>query len=205
MIAIVDYNAGNLRSVKRACDALGLDSEFTSDPEKVARADRVIFPGVGHAATAMQTLRGAGLDSALVAAFERGAPILGICVGAQILLDGSDEGPVEGLGLMPGRVRHFELADPELKIPHIGWNEIEVTQPHPMLSGVSQGDSFYFVHSYYLDPEKPEHVFATADYGGPFCVAVGRENLFATQFHPEKSGRLGLELLERFASWEGSC
>lgn len=205
MIAIVDYNAGNLRSVKRACDAIGLASEFTSDPDRVAAAERIIFPGVGHAGTAMETVRKAGLDGALVAAFERGAPILGICVGAQILLDGSDEGPTEGLGLIPGRTRHFELDDPALKIPHIGWNDLVVTQPHPLLEGLVEDDAFYFVHSYYLSPDQDAHVYATADYGGAFCAAIGRDNLFATQFHPEKSGRLGLALLERFAGWEGTC
>jgi len=205
MIVIVDYNAGNLRSVKRACDALGIVSALSSQPEVVAKASRIIFPGVGHAETAMRVLSESGLGGALVEAIEAGVPTLGICVGAQILLSGSDEGPVEGLNLIPGRTRRFSLSQEDLKIPHIGWNEVEVIRAHPLLEGLLEGDSFYFVHSYYLDPARPENAYAIADYGKPFCAAIGRGNLFATQFHPEKSGRLGLEFLERFSRWDGSC
>jgi glutamine amidotransferase len=204
MLAIVDYNAGNLRSVKRACDAVGLRSEFTQDPEAVVRAERVIFPGVGHAKTTMETLSQRGLGEAIVAAFRRGTPILGICVGAQLLLDGSEEGPTRALGLIPGMTRRFALGDPSLKIPHIGWNEVRATQPHPLLGHLSGEDEFYFVHGYYPDASDPRHVYAQSDYGGSFCCAIGRDNLFATQFHPEKSGRLGLSLLERFSRWEGT-
>ena len=205
MIVIVDYNAGNLRSVKRACDALGIVSALSSQPEVVAKASRIIFPGVGHAETAMRVLSESGLGGALVEAIEAGVPTLGICVGAQILLSGSDEGPVEGLNLIPGRTRRFSLSQGDLKIPHIGWNEVEVIRAHPLLEGLLAGDSFYFVHSYYLDPARQENAYAIADYGKPFCAAIGRGNLFATQFHPEKSGRLGLEFLERFSRWDGSC
>lgn len=203
MLAILDYGGGNLRSVKRACDAVGLQAVFTQDPDAVAKAERVIFPGVGHAKTAMETLVRSGLREALLERFHAGTPILGICVGAQLLLDGSEEGPTQGLGLVPGMTKLFRLSDPQLKIPHIGWNEVRVTQPHPLLAGFSPGDELYFVHSYYLAPSQREHVFAEADYGGPFCVALGRDNLFATQFHPEKSGRFGLDLLQRFARWDG--
>ncbi len=204
MIAIVDYDAGNLRSVKRACDAVGIDALFTQDAELVAGADRIIFPGVGHARAAMDTLIRSGLRDALLQAFARGTPILGICVGAQLLLDGSEEGPTPGLGLIPGMTRRFALADPTLKIPHIGWNEVRPTQPHPLLAEIEPGDELYFVHSYYLDPAEPRHAYASSDYGGPFCCAIGRDNLFATQFHPEKSGRFGLRLLRRFAAWDGT-
>ncbi len=204
MITIVDYNAGNLRSVKRACDAVGIDAVFTQDPELVASGERIIFPGVGHAKAAMETLAKTGLDQALRRAFERGAPILGICVGAQLLLDSSEEGPVDALGWIPGMTRRFRIEDPSLKIPHMGWNEVNVTRPHPLLESFSPGDELYFVHSYYLEPKSTEHVFATSEYGRPFCVALGRDNVFATQFHPGKSGRLGLAMLERFASWEGT-
>lgn len=205
MLTIVDYNAGNLRSVQRACDAVGIRSHFTQDPDVVSRADRIIFPGVGHAKTAMDTLTDLGMADAIREAFGRGAPILGICVGAQLMLEGSDEGDTVGLGLLPGRTRRFALSDPELKVPHMGWNTLSVEQPHPLLAGISDDDAVYFVHSYYLDPRDAKHRFATSDYGGSFCTAIGHDNLFATQFHPEKSGRLGLEFLRRFSSWEGGA
>jgi imidazole glycerol-phosphate synthase subunit HisH len=206
MLAIVDYNAGNLRSVKRACDAVGLEALFTQDPAAVARADKIIFPGVGHARSCMDTLTRTGLGTAIQDAFARGTPILGICVGAQLLLDGSEEGETRGLGLIPGMTRRFRLGDPSLKIPHIGWNEVKPTQPHFLLGEIEPGDEFYFVHSYYLAATDPRAVFALSDYGGAFGCAIGRDNLFATQFHPEKSGRLGLRLLQRFARWDGtSC
>jgi glutamine amidotransferase len=204
MIAIVDYNAGNLRSVKRACDAVGLDAVFTQEPEIVARAERVIFPGVGHARTCMETLERTGLADALKEALHRGTPVLGICVGAQLTLDGSDEGPTHGLGLVPGRTRLLKTGDQRLKVPHIGWNGLRIEQTHPLLAGLADLDEVYFVHSYYLDPSESRHVYATTDHGARFCVALGRDNLFATQFHPEKSGPLGLDLLSRFSRWEGT-
>lgn len=204
MLAILDYGGGNLRSVKRACDAVGVDALFTQDPAQVKSATRVIFPGVGHAKTCMETLERSGLRDALLEAHHRGVPILGICVGAQLVLDGSEEGPTHGLSLVPGMTKRFELQDRTLKVPHIGWNEVTVERKHPLLAGISPGDAMYFVHSYYFAPEKPEHVLAQTDYGGSFCCALGKGNLFATQFHPEKSGRLGLDLLARFARWDGN-
>lgn len=204
MLTIVDYNAGNLRSVKRACDKVGLESRLTQDPDVVANASKVIFPGVGAAKSAMDTLRQTGLDEALKVAANKGTPILGICVGAQIMLDRSEEGDVPSLGLIAGVTRRFKRDDPALKIPHIGWNQAHVVKPHPLLIGLRDSDEVYFVHSYYLDPSSPAHVYATTDYGGEFCCAIGRDNLFATQFHPEKSGPVGLALLERFSRWEGT-
>jgi glutamine amidotransferase len=205
MITIVDYNAGNLRSVKRACDAAGVDSVLTQEPEGVLAASRVIFPGVGAAKSAMDTVRSRGLDEALREAVRRGTPVLGICIGAQIILDRSEEGDVDCLGLLPGSTKRFRLEDPRLKVPHIGWNEVRVEKPHPLLAGLAPGDELYFVHSYYPSPSDGQQVYATADYGGRFCCALGRRNLFATQFHPEKSGPIGLDLLARFAKWDGSC
>ncbi len=203
MITIIDYNAGNLRSVKRACDAVGIESRLSSDPDQIAKAEKLIFPGVGAAQSAMQTLNHSGIGDALRMAHGRGIPILGICLGTQIILDGSDEGDTPALGLIPGRTRRFQLQDATLKIPHMGWNQVIVAQPHPLLAGIDPGDEFYFVHSYFPAPASATHVYATTDYGGDFPSALGRENLFATQFHPEKSGRLGLALLARFATWDG--
>jgi glutamine amidotransferase len=203
VITIVDYNAGNLRSVKRACDAVGIDSIFTQDADRVAKADRLIFPGVGHAKTAMDTLEHTGLAGAVRQVVQRGVPVLGICVGAQLALEGSEEGPTPGLGFIPGYTRLLRLEDPRLKIPHIGWNNLQIERPHPLLAHIRPEDEVYFVHSYYLAPQGSEHVYATTDYGLRFCVALGRDNLFATQFHPEKSGPVGLALLAAFARWDG--
>lgn len=205
MITIIDYNAGNLRSVKRACDAVGIESRLSSDPDLIAKAEKLIFPGVGAAQSAMHTLNHSGIGEALRMAHGRGIPILGICLGTQIILNGSDEGDTPTLGLIPGRTRRFQLQDATLKIPHMGWNQVNVLQPHPLLSGIDAGDEFYFVHSYFPAPASATHVYATADYGGAFPCALGRENLFATQFHPEKSGRFGLALLARFAKWDGTA
>jgi imidazole glycerol-phosphate synthase subunit HisH len=209
MITIVDYNAGNIRSVLRACAEVEAEAEITNDPRKVQKATKIIFPGVGAAPSAMEYLTRTGLDIALKYAFKEGVPILGICIGAQIVLKESEEGdPATGrgqtcLGLVPGKTVHFKLTDKTLKIPHMGWNEVKVVQPHPLLEGIKQGDEFYFVHSYYPQPADKKNVYAVADYGGDFCCALGYKNLFAAQFHAEKSGRLGLELLSRFVKWNG--
>jgi imidazole glycerol-phosphate synthase subunit HisH len=203
-LTIVDYNGGNLRSVQRACHAVGVESDFTQDPDIVRRAERLIFPGVGNAQTAMETVIRLGLDVALREALARGIPVLGICVGAQLILESSEESSIPCLGLLPGKTQRFRLADPALKIPHIGWNEVKVTRPHVLFDALEPGDEFYFVHSYYPNPADAETAIAAADYGGPFCCALGKDNLVATQFHPEKSGRLGLQLLQRFSRWQGS-
>lgn len=202
MITIVDYKAGNLTSVKRALDHLGLAAQISADPEVVRRAERLIFPGVGHAGAAMEVLKIRGLDAALKEAFNRGTPILGICIGCQIILDYSEEGDTPGLNLIPGVCPRFQLQDQALKIPHMGWNTITVTQPHPVLSHLQPRDAFYFVHSYFPQPKDAAAVFATCEYEITFPVAIGRENLFAVQFHAEKSGPLGLQLLENFARWQ---
>jgi glutamine amidotransferase len=204
MIAIVDYKAGNLTSVKRALDYLGIPGCITADPEVVRRAERIIFPGVGHAGTAMSVLKERGLDAALRDAFQQGTPILGTCVGAQIVLSHSEEGDTECLGLIPGDCARFRLADPTLKIPHMGWNEVRLVQPHPVLDGVPDGTAFYFVHSYYLRPVENGQVFATCEYEVIFPAIIGCRNLIATQFHSEKSGPVGLAILRNFAGWSGS-
>lgn len=205
MITILDYGAGNLRSVQRACRAIGREERVVRDAESLRRAERIIFPGIGAARSAMDNLAELGVVDAFLECVHAGIPTLGICIGAQVALDRSEEGDTPCLGLIPGVTRRFDLDDPTLKVPHIGWNEVRVTRPHPLLEGLKPGDEFYFVHSYYLDPESPEHSFAVSDYGGEFTCAIGRDNFFATQFHPEKSGRFGLELLERFVRWEGDA
>ncbi len=204
MITIVDYNAGNIRSVQRACNEVGVESLITQDPEMVVKSERIIFPGVGAAASAMETVKQRGLDEALKEALKKEIPVLGICIGAQIILDRSEESETECLGIIPGITKRFQLQDPTLKVPHMGWNAVNVTQSHPLLEGIEKGDEFYFVHSYYPNPTSNNHIYATADYETPFCCALGKDNLFATQFHPEKSGRFGLQLLERFSKWNGS-
>jgi glutamine amidotransferase len=201
MITIIDYNAGNIRSVLRACAEVGTEAMTTSDPAVVAKAEKIIFPGVGAAPSAMEYLKQTGLDTAIKNAFMSSVPVLGICLGAQIVLTDSEEGPQPCLGLVPGKTVRFKLEDKSLKIPHMGWNEVKVVKPHPLLDGIKAGDEFYFVHSYYPNPSDKQNIYAVADYGGDFCCALGYRNLFATQFHPEKSGRLGLRILERFSRW----
>jgi glutamine amidotransferase len=204
MITVIDYGAGNIRSVLRACAEVGEEVVRTGDPAVVAKATKVIFPGVGAAPSAMAYLKDMGLDSAIKNAVRSGVPVLGICLGAQIVLDRSEEGSTPCLGLIPGTTVRFRPPDAGYKIPHIGWNDVKVTQPHPLLDGLQPGDEFYFVHSYYPRPARDEDVYAVSDHGEEFCAAIGRDNLFATQFHPEKSGRLGLELLARFQTWDGT-
>lgn len=201
MITIVDYKAGNLTSVKRALDHLGIQNQISKDPVVVRNAERVIFPGVGAAGAAMEVLKERNLDSALKESFRRGTPILGICIGSQIILSRSEEGNTPGLDLMPGVCSRFRPRDEALKVPHMGWNAVMVTQSHPVLSHLQPGDEFYFVHSYYPQPEDPTQVFAICEYGITFPVAIGKENLFAVQFHAEKSGPLGLQLLKNFSEW----
>jgi glutamine amidotransferase len=201
MITIVDYKAGNLTSVKRALDHLGLENRISKDPDVVRNAKRIIFPGVGAAGAAMGVLNEQNLDSALRESFQKGTPILGICIGCQIILTHSEEDDTPCLDLISGETVRFQLSDPALKIPHMGWNTVTVTQPHPILSHLRPGDEFYFVHSFYPQPDDSTKVYATSDYGGTFPVAVGKNNLFAVQFHAEKSGPLGLQLLENFSEW----
>lgn len=203
MVVIVDYDAGNLASVLRACREVGAKAEISGDPVRVRDAERVVFPGVGAAGSAMRSLRASGVGAALVDAFQAGTPILGICLGLQISLDRSEENDTETLGLVPGEVRRFRLDDPALKVPHMGWNAVRVVQEHPVLGGIEEGDEFYFVHAYRPVPAQARHVLAESEYEGAFCSALGCGNLVATQFHPEKSGRVGLRLLERFLAWDG--
>lgn len=202
-VAVVDYDAGNTLSVIRALEKVGAKVELTPDPEKVASAEAVVLPGVGNFGDCVEKLRSRGMDAACREAFEKGTPFLGVCVGLQVLFEGSDESPVvSGLGILPGRCRRF-ASDPEgerLRIPHMGWNHLSLARQHPVLEGLD-GEAFYFVHSYYPEPADGGDVLASADYGGEFCAAAGRDNLVATQFHPEKSSRAGLSLYANFLSW----
>jgi imidazole glycerol-phosphate synthase subunit HisH len=205
-LTIIDYDGGNLRSVQHACAAVGISSSYSRDPDVIRKASRLVFPGVGHAETALIALRQSGMDQALKEALDRGVWILGICLGSQLILDSSEEATSPALGFLRGATRRFTFENRAFKVPHIGWNEVRVVQPHFLLSGISAGDEVYFVHSYYPAPTNPSEVFAVSEHGGEFCCALGKDNLFATQFHPEKSGRLGLGILERFQRWEGqSC
>jgi glutamine amidotransferase len=153
----------------------------------------------------MRSLRANGMGEALQEAIRTGTPVLGICLGLQISLDHSEESEQDTLGLIPGQVRRFAFDRPELKIPHMGWNEVRVVKAHPLLADVRPGDEFYFVHSYYPQPERREDVFAVTDYEIEFTCALGRDNFFGMQCHPEKSGRVGLSVLARFAAWDGTC
>lgn len=201
MIAIIDYKAGNLKSVERALSYLGFACRVTADRAFILEAERIIFPGVGAAGTAMETLVAEGLDETLRRAAAQGKPFLGICLGAQVILEGSEEGPTDCLGLIPGRVRRFQLSG--LRIPHMGWNHISVEKPHPILHDLHPQAQYYFVHSYFPAPEAAEEVIATTDYGVNFASVLGRGNVVATQFHPEKSGAYGLKILRNFCTWDG--
>ena len=194
MIAIVDYRAGNLTSVKLAFDAIGAETVVTSDPASVRAAERVVFPGVGAAASAMSNLKALGLEGAVREAAQSGRPFLGICLGMQILFEHSEEdGGVDLLGVLPGKVRRFPDV-PGCKVPEIGWNDVQADDPRGALK---TGDEFYFVHSYYAELG-PFTVGRTSYAGVEFTAAVRKGKLFATQFHPEKSGRIGLALLRSF-------
>jgi imidazole glycerol-phosphate synthase subunit HisH len=198
-VAVVDYDAGNTLSVTRALKKVGAKVELTPDPERVLAADAVVLPGVGAFGDCMRKLRERGMDEACGEAFRRGNPFLGVCVALQVVFEGSEESPgVEGLGLMPGRVVRFR--GDGLKVPQIGWNELSLVRSHPVLDGLD-GEAFYFVHSYYPEPEEVGDLIGETEYGVRFCSAAGRENLVAVQFHPEKSSGAGLGLYENFLSW----
>ena len=202
-MVIIDYQAGNLTSVVRSFKALGVEGRVTQDPAVVAAASRVVFPGVGAAGKAMATLRELGLDRALKESFRKGIPILGICLGAQIILESSEENDTPCLGLLPGHTRALPHRS-GLKIPHMGWNRVRFLRPHPVFQGLPEEAEYYFVHSYYPDPAEAAMVLGVTEHGVEFPSALGWRNLVATQFHPEKSGRYGLKILENFLAWDGA-
>jgi glutamine amidotransferase len=202
MIAIIDYFAGNLTSVKRSLDYLNIKNEITDDKQKIKDSIGIIFPGVGAAGSAMKNLISKGLDEILRDEVAKGKPLLGICLGCQIILDYSEENNTKCLGLIPGRCNRFcsELKDEQgepINIPHMGWNQVNILKDNPLFDGIENKMDFYFVHGYYPEP-KEEYILGTTNYGIEFCSVLGREGLWALQFHPEKSGRFGLKILENF-------
>lgn len=197
MIAIVDYGMGNLRSVQKALERVGAQAEITAAPERVAAAAGVVLPGVGAFGEAMRNLERAGLVEPLCQA-AAARPFLGICLGQQLLFEESEElGYHRGLGLLPGRVARFSGP---LKVPHVGWNQVHIVQPSPLLDGVADNSFAYFVHSYFVIPSDPALTLADTEYGVRFASIVGRQSLFGIQFHPEKSQETGLRILASFAS-----
>ena len=200
MIAIVDYGVGNLFSLTQSFHAIGADITVTSDPAVLRNADKILLPGVGAFGDAAEKLRKSGLDTVLIEEAGKGKPLMGICLGMQLLFEeGYEYGCHKGLGLIKGCVRPIADVIPnELKVPHMGWNGLDIQRSNRILANVSQGDCVYFVHSYYADAE-PDAVIATAEYGVPLTAAVEKGNVFGCQFHPEKSGKVGLEILRAFS------
>jgi glutamine amidotransferase len=201
MITIVDYQMGNLRSVQKALERVGSETRITGDPEQIATAEKLVLPGVGAFGDAMHELKVRDIVPAIGAFVRGGRPFLGICLGLQLLFDSSDEGGNhEGLGIIPGKVVRFDGLAPELKVPHMGWNTLEHVQSVPILDAISSESHFYFVHSHYVVPAAPEVVAAKTTYGTSFCAMICHENVMATQFHPEKSQQVGLQMLSNFAA-----
>ena len=213
MIAILDYKAGNQTSVLRALNSLNIEAQITEDDDTLLKADGVIFPGVGAAAQAMNRLISTGQDKLLSRIVENKIPLLGICLGCQILLEHSDESDTKTLGILPGICRKFPetwkedvlnekgnvLTQENIRIPHMGWNSIEIHKDSPILNNIKTGDTVYFVHSFYPEPKNPDEMcIASATYGEKFCSIFGRDGLWAIQFHPEKSGEIGLQILKNF-------
>ena len=206
MVAIIDYEAGNLTSVANAVAFLGHEGQVTQDPAVVAAADRVIFPDQGAAGSAMANLRRLGLEAPLRAALADGRPVLGICIAHQLIFEHSaEDGGTPCLGVLPGQVVRFEFPpERHVKIPQMGWNAVNLVRDHPVFDGVGSGRECYFVHSYYPAPADDSLVLARTEYEGvEFAAVVGRDNLISMQFHPEKSGRAGLALLANFLRWDG--
>jgi len=205
-IAIIDYGMGNLRSVQKGLERVGFAAEVTRDREHIEAAAGVVLPGVGAFGACMDNLRAYGLVDTVRHVIRRGTPFLGICLGMQLLFDESEEfGPVPGLGIFPGRVVRF-AESPEFKVPHMGWNQIRKRQDPPHLRGIEDGTFVYFVHSYYVVPKDPSLTATTTEYGAEFVSAIAKDNVFATQYHPEKSQAVGLKILANFGSIvQGNC
>ena len=203
MVVVVDYGMGNIRSVSKAFEACGADVIVSSKPEDLKKAGRIVLPGVGAFGDSMANLKKRGLIEPLrEEVLQNKKPYFGICLGMQILADsGEEKGSHRGLGWLPGQTVMFQLSDPELKVPHIGWNDIQIVKDGPLWGGLGRKLDFYFVHSYHFVPEQSTDTVATCDYGGNFTAAILRENIFATQFHPEKSQESGLRMIQNFLGW----
>jgi glutamine amidotransferase len=202
VIAIIDYGAGNLRSVTNALVKLGYQPKVTREPEDVVNAAAVIFPGVGAAADAMQSLKDSGLDEAIREVIREGQPVFAICVGMQVLLSSTEEGGWnECLGIIPGTVRKLPAG---IKVPQIGWNQVKQLVRHPIFDDIPDESNFYFVHSYYAEPEDNTVIAGTTEYGVTLCSVLIKDNLVATQFHPEKSGTIGLKMYDNFLKMAGA-
>ena len=199
MIRIIDYGVGNLFSLRSSLRAIGIDADYTGNPEEIRKADKLILPGVGAFRDAREALRSTGLDRVVQEEAGKGKPLMGICLGMQMLFDRSYEyGEYEGLGLIPGEIVPMEGRIPkDLPIPHIGWNELMLKQPSPLMKNTANGDYVYFVHSYYAETPA-EYVIATTDYGVEMTAAVQKDNVYGCQFHPEKSSEVGLSILKAF-------
>lgn len=198
MIAVIDYDAGNIKSVEKALDFLGQEADVTGEKEKILAADRVILPGVGAFGDAMENLRSRGLDQVIYEVIRRGTPFLGICLGLQLLFERSDEAPgVEGLGVLKGEILRIPESD-GLKIPHMGWNSLHLQNNGRLFRGVEENAYVYFVHSYYLKAADESIVKASTEYGTHIHASVEKDNVFACQFHPEKSSDVGLKILKNF-------
>jgi glutamine amidotransferase len=197
-IVIIDYGMGNLRNVQKGFERIGIEAKLTRNKKEIERASGVVLPGVGAFKDCMENLKKYGLIEPLFKSIQKGKPYLGICLGLQILFSESEEfGYHQGLGLIEGKVVKFR-PDPEHKVPHMGWNTVEKEKDIPLLEGIESGDFFYFVHSYYVRPKETECISTFTQYGEPFVSSIWKENLFATQFHPEKSQQKGLRILENF-------
>lgn len=208
MIAIIDYGMGNLRSVQKGFEKVGYEALVTTDPARILAADRVVLPGVGAFRDCIRNLEQGGFVEPILRVIAEGRPFLGICLGLQLLFSESGEfGLHKGLGVIPGRVVRFPDGMTEggekLPVPHMGWNQLSFKQPSPLFDGIAEGSDVYFVHSYYVQPDDPAVVAATCTYGQEFCAAIRRDNLVATQFHPEKSQAVGLAMLKNFAEMKG--
>ncbi len=208
MIAIIDYNAGNITSVARALHNIGQDFVITNDTKMLDSASHVIFPGVGAAGEAMAYLRQKKLDVWLKACLLSGKPLMGICLGTQIILDNSEENKTNCIGLVAGSTKrfpeHLAVTGQALKIPHMGWNRVAFRRKHPVFAHIDPAAEFYFVHSYYPSPSDQIAILGTTEYGIIFCSVLAVKNLVAMQFHPEKSGRPGLQILKNFCAWRGN-